>query len=93
MVIYIHLIKLQYAHKDKSRSFSPRRSRGPAKIISTNIKFNKLDHTCGIPDDDLSARFVKAVENAIDHKRKNGLPIAMYDRSKRKAYLLHPDGI
>lgn len=70
----------------------PNRSRGPAKIIITNIKFNKLDYTCGISDDDLSAKFIKAVEDAIDYKIKNGLPIAMYDRDKRKAYLLHPDG-
>ena len=92
--IFIHLIKLKYA-RIKAGSLRPTRSRGSAKIIRFDIN-NKLDYTCGVPDDVLSMRFAKAVENSIEYNIKNGLPIAVYDRDEsgdeRKAYLLYPDG-
>jgi hypothetical protein len=90
--VYIYLVKLQYARHAKTRVMQPTRLRESPKIIRFNIKFNKLDYTWGIPDDVLSVKFVKAVENAIESKIKNGLPIALYDRGERKAYFLYPDG-
>lgn len=53
---------------------------------------NELDSTCGVPDDILSARFTKAVDNAIAIKKIKGQPIAMYDKGQKQAYLEYPDG-
>ncbi len=42
MEIYIHLIKLQYAHHAKAGAFLPTRSRGPARNQWENKKWQDL---------------------------------------------------
>ena len=53
---------------------------------------NELDSTLGIPDDELTERFIKAVELENKKKKIKKVPIAKYDDATGKAYLEYPDG-
>ena len=53
---------------------------------------NDLDKTLGIPDDELTERFIKAVEIENEKKRIRGSAIAGFDEQRREAYLEYPDG-
>ena len=53
---------------------------------------NELDSTLGIPDDELTERFIKAVELENEKKKIKTVPIAKYDDATGKAYLEYPDG-
>ncbi len=53
---------------------------------------NDLDITCGMTDDEMTERFIAAVRIADEIKRIKGVPIARYDREKKKPYLEYPDG-
>ena len=53
---------------------------------------NELDSTCGIPDEELTKRFIKAVEIEDEIKRIKGCPLAKYDVENKRAYLEYPDG-
>ena len=53
---------------------------------------NELDITCGMTDDEMTERFIAAVRIADEIKRIKGVPIARYDREKKKPYLEYPDG-
>lgn len=55
-------------------------------------ELNELDSTCGISDDELTARFIEAVRIENDIKKIKGVPIAGYDDEKKSAYLEYPDG-
>lgn len=56
------------------------------------IMGNELDSTLGIPDDELTERFRKGVELENEKKRVKKVPIAKYDKDKKKPYLEYPDG-
>ena len=53
---------------------------------------NDLDITCGMTDDEMTERFIAAVRIADEIKRIKGVPIARYDKEKKKPYLEYPDG-
>ena len=53
---------------------------------------NELDSTCGISDDELTARFIEGVRIENEIKKIKGVPIAGYDDEKQSAYLEYPDG-
>ena len=53
---------------------------------------NDLDITCGMTDDEMTERFIAAVRIADEIKSIKGVPIARYDREKKKPYLEYPDG-
>lgn len=53
---------------------------------------NKLDYLNGFPDDVITEMFGEAVRKSISEAKEKGQPVAMYDRSERKAYLEYPDG-
>ncbi|NLC74208.1 MAG: hypothetical protein GX685_03045 [Clostridiales bacterium] len=53
---------------------------------------NELDSTLGIPDDELTERFIKAVELENERKKIKKVPIAKYDHETGKPYLEYPDG-
>jgi len=59
-------------------------------IISTEE--NELDSTCGVSDDELTARFIEAVKIDNEIKRIKGIPIQKYDHEKSSSYLEYPDG-
>ncbi len=91
MGIFLHLIKLPYVRHAKAGVLRPTRPRGLTKIIRFKINY-KLDYTCGISDDALTELFCKAVEKALDERRKSGLPIVRYNGEQKKVYLEYPDG-
>ncbi len=53
---------------------------------------NELDITCGMTDDEMTERFIAAVRIADEIKRIKGVPIARYDKERKKPYLEYPDG-
>ncbi len=53
---------------------------------------NELDSTCGVPDDELTKRFVEAVRIANEIKKIKGVPIQKYDDDLGLSYLEYPDG-
>ncbi|MCI9595847.1 MAG: hypothetical protein HFE75_00840 [Firmicutes bacterium] len=55
-------------------------------------KYNELDSMCGISDEELTNRFHEAVRIDNEIKKIKGVPIAKFDKEKRKAYLEYPDG-
>lgn len=91
MGVYIHLIKLKYAHHAKAGVLRPIRFTA-AKVIRFDITYNKLDQTNGIPDDELSKLFCMAVRKALDERREKGYSIIKYDGAMRKIYHELPDG-
>lgn len=55
-------------------------------------KYNELDSMCGISEEELTKRFHEAVRIDNEIKKIKGVPIAKFDREKKKAYLEYPDG-
>ena len=53
---------------------------------------NELDYTCGISDDELTARFKEAIRIDEEIRKIKGLPTSGYDAELKKAYILYPDG-
>lgn len=53
---------------------------------------NELDSTCGIPDEELTQRFIESIRIDEEIRRIKGLPQARYDDETKRAYLLYPDG-
>ena len=53
---------------------------------------NELDSTCGVSDDELTKRFVKAIRINNEIKKIKGVPIQKYDNEKKQPYLEYPDG-
>ena len=53
---------------------------------------NELDSTNGISDEELTIRFKESIRIDNEIRRIKGLPIAKYDKIKKKAYLEFPDG-
>ena len=53
---------------------------------------NELDSTCGVSDDELTARFIEAVKIDNEIKKIKGVPIQKYDHEKGSSYLEYPDG-
>ena len=53
---------------------------------------NELDSTNGISDEELTVRFKESIRIDNEIRRIKGLPIAKYDKAKKKAYLEFPDG-
>ena len=64
--------------------------------MTENRKFstgeNELDSTCGVSDDELTARFIEAIRIDNEIKRIKGIPIQKYDHEKASSYLEYPDG-
>lgn len=87
----IHLIKLEFSPHRKTKRFQPNRIVSKPKVKNLRIK-NKLDFTFGLPDEEITKRFQTAVNDSINKSKQLGLPIALYDRELRKAYLQYPDG-
>ena len=92
MGLYIHLMKLKYTHHTKAGMLQPTRQRRSVKIIKTEITYNRLDSTCGIPDNALTSLFCKAINKELANRKSQHLPIALYDKFEKKAYLQYPDG-
>lgn len=87
-----HLIKLKFSpHKNTKRCSLKRGTLTGVTVKNIRIK-NKLDYTFGIPDEELTKLFQRAVKDSINEKIKKGLPIALYDKILRRAYLQFPDG-
>ncbi len=53
---------------------------------------NELDSTCGVPDDELTKRFIEAVRIENKIKKAKGTTISCYDAATNSAYLLYSDG-
>lgn len=53
---------------------------------------NELDSTNGISDEELTVRFKESIRIDNEIRRIKELPIAKYDKIKKKAYLEFPDG-
>ena len=53
---------------------------------------NELDSMCGVSDDELTTRFIQAVELENEEKRIKGTPTAGYDAEQKRAYLEYGDG-
>lgn len=53
---------------------------------------NELDHTYGISDEELTERFKESIRIDNEIRRIKGLPIAGFDKEKKKAYIEYPDG-
>lgn len=53
---------------------------------------NELDSTCGISDEELTQRFIKAIHIENEIKKAKGSPISVYDPATKQAYLLYADG-
>ena len=87
----IHLIKLEFSPHSKTTRFKPKRIYSKPKIKELRIK-NKLDFTFGIPDEEITKRFQAAVTDSINKSKQLGLPIALYDKESKKAYIEYPDG-
>ena len=87
----MHLIKLEFSPHSKTTRFKPKRIYSKPKIKELRIK-NKLDFTFGIPDEEITKRFQAAVTDSINKSKQLGLPIALYDKESKKAYLEYPDG-
>ena len=56
------------------------------------MELNELDSTCGIPDEELTKRFIEAVRIENEIKKAMGTPISCYDPKTNSAYLLYSDG-
>ncbi len=56
------------------------------------IYANELDHTYGISDEELTERFKESIRIDNEIRRIKGLPIAGFDKEKKKAYIEYPDG-
>lgn len=55
-------------------------------------EINELDSTCGVPDNELTERFIEAVRIENEIKKIKGLPISKYDFKEHKSYIEYPDG-
>lgn len=55
-------------------------------------EFNELDSTCGLTDEELTARFKEAVRIDNEIKKIKGFPVAKYDIERKVPYLEYPDG-
>ncbi len=55
-------------------------------------EINELDSTCGVPDDELTKRFIEAVRIENEIKKIKGLPISKYDFEENRSYIEYPDG-
>ncbi len=55
-------------------------------------EINELDSTCGVPDDELTKRFIEAVRIENEIKKIKGLPISKYDFEKNMPYIEYSDG-
>ena len=53
---------------------------------------NELDSTNGISDEELTVRFKESIRIDNEIRRIKKLPIAKYDKTKKKAYLEFLDG-
>ena len=53
---------------------------------------NELDSTCGVSDDELTKRCVKAIRINNEIKKIKGIPIQKYDNEKKQPCLEYPDG-
>lgn len=53
---------------------------------------NELDSMCGITDEELTNRFIEAVQIENEISRAMGTPIAKYDLEQDKPYLEYADG-
>ena len=53
---------------------------------------NEIDSTCGVSDDELTKRFVKAIRINNEIKKIKGIPIQKYDNEKKQPCLEYPDG-
>ena len=53
---------------------------------------NELDSTCGISDEELTARFIASIKIDQEICRIKGLPIAGYDDEIDCPYIEYPDG-
>ncbi len=53
---------------------------------------NELDSTCGISDEELTERFKESIRIDNEIRRIKGLPIAGYDKEKKRPYIEYPDG-
>lgn len=60
--------------------------------VMSESKYNELDHTCGVSDDELSYRFKEAVRIENEIKKLRKLPISKYDFDKNAPYVEYPDG-
>ena len=87
----MHLIKLEFSPHRKTSRFKPKRVLSKPKIKEIKVK-NKLDFTFGIPDEEITKRFQAAVTDSINKSKQLGLPIALYDKESKKAYIEYPDG-
>jgi len=43
-------------------------------------------------EEDITTLFQKGVEDEISKQLRNGNPVVKYDRARKEAYLLYPDG-
>ena len=55
-------------------------------------EINELDSTCGVPDDELTKRFIEAVRIENEIKKIKGLPMSKYDFEKNMPYIEYSDG-
>ena len=53
---------------------------------------NELDSTNGISDEELTVRFKESIRIDNEIRKIKALPIAKYDKYKKRAYLEYPDG-
>ncbi len=53
---------------------------------------NAYDYTCGLSDEELTERFKESIRIDNEIRRIKGLPIAGYDKERRKAFIEYPDG-
>ena len=53
---------------------------------------NQLDYTCGISDEEMTARFKAAIRLEMEKSHIMNLPVARYDDVNKKAYLGYRDG-
>ena len=85
------LIQLEFSPRRKPTRFKPKTIYSKPKLKEIRIK-NKLDFTFGIPDEEITKCFQAAVTDSINKLKRQGLPIALYDKESKKAYLEYPDG-
>lgn len=61
------------------------------EIINMTVA-NELDSTCGLSDEELTARFKESIRIDNEIRKIKGLPVAKYDKNTKRAYLEYPDG-
>jgi hypothetical protein len=53
---------------------------------------NDFDSTCGLTDDELTARFNESIRIEAEISRAKGVPVVRYDGKKRQVYFEYADG-